>query len=510
LGLAACVLFIVGTVRASRHLAGAIAIVGLLVAAGLLAVSGWTYPPHLEQVAVFAGPLAGDALARMIKILAIATGIVLVLLSWNDVPDSHAAEYHACLLIIIAGVALAAAANDLIMLFLALELTSIPTYVLMYLPRRDSPAQEAAMKYFLLSIFSSALLLFGFSYLYGMAGTTNLPALFSALHGMPGSHEVPGLSTVALIMIVAGLGFRITAVPFHFYAPDVYQGTPTVVAALLAYVPKVAGFVALMRLLGLVLPGTVSQTEFSGLSDQGPVLLWLLAMISMFLGNILGLLQDNLKRLLAYSSVAHSGYMLIALAVAPYLRRVPVAGEPAGPDALAALLFYLVAYGLMTIGAFSVIAFLSTPQRPVETVDDLAGLSRSHPGMAAFMAIFLFSLIGIPLTAGFTGKLMVFFGAMAVPASEHATWFRVLALLGVINAAIGAWYYLRIMAAMYLRTPPVEPLAPRPRLAGLLTLWICAILTIGLSVPPGAQWLLQAAREATGASAPATPLAMKR
>jgi NADH-quinone oxidoreductase subunit N len=272
----------------------------------------------------------------------------------------------------------------------------------------------------------------------------------------------------------------------------------------------VAGFVALVRLLGLVLPGVnAAQNEFTGLSDQGPVLLWLLAMITMFLGNILGLLQDNLKRLLAYSSVAHSGYMLIALAVAPYLRRVPAAGESTGPDALAALFFYLVAYGLMTIGAFSVIAYLSTRQRPVETVDDLAGLSRSHPGMAAFMAIFLFSLIGIPLTAGFTGKLMVFFGAMAVPASEHASWFRVLALLGVINAAIGAWYYLRIIAVMYLRTP-VEPLAPRPRLAGLLTLWICAILTIGLSVPPGAQWLLQAARAATAAPAPAAPMAMQR
>jgi NADH-quinone oxidoreductase subunit N len=510
LGLTACVLFLVATVRANRHLAGAVAILGLLAAAGLLAVSDWTYAPSLAQLAVFTGPLTSDGLAAMIKVLALATGFVLILLSWNEVPDSHAAEYHACLLIIIAGVALTAAANDLIMLFLALELISIPTYVLMYLPRRDSPAQEAAMKYFLLSIFSSALLLFGFSYLYGIAGTTNLPALFSAFRGMPGSQGMAGLSAVALIMIVAALGFRITAVPFHFYAPDVYQGTPTVVAALLAYVPKVAGFVALVRLLGLVLPGAnAAQNEFSGLSDQGPVLLWLLAMITMFLGNILGLLQDNLKRLLAYSSVAHSGYMLIALAVAPYLRRVPAAGEPAGPDALAALFFYLVAYGLMTIGAFSVIAFLSTRERPVETVDDLAGLSRSHPGMAAFMAIFLFSLIGIPLTAGFTGKLMVFFGAMAVPASEHATWFRVLALLGVINAAIGAWYYLRIIAVMYLRSP-VEPLAPRPRLAGLLTLWICAILTIGLSVPPGAQWLLQAARTATGASAPATPIAMQR
>jgi NADH-quinone oxidoreductase subunit N len=285
-------------------------------------------------------------------------------------------------------------------------------------------------------------------------------------------------------------------VPFHFYAPDVYEGTATVVAALLAYVPKVAGFVALLRVLGFVLPWSGEAQRFSiglGLSEQVPLLLWFLAAVTMFVGNILGLLQDNMKRLLAYSSVAHAGYMLIALAVAPYLR------QAAGPDGLEALLFYLVAYGLMTVGAFGVIANLSTSERPVVTVDDLAGLSRSHPGIAAIMAIFLFSLIGIPLTAGFTGKLMVFFGAMAVPSSEQASLFRVLALLGVINAAIGAWYYLRVLAVMYLRNP-LEPLTPRPRVAGMLTLWICAILTIGLSVPPGAEWLLQAARHAAGVS----------
>jgi NADH-quinone oxidoreductase subunit N len=488
--LAACALFLGGTVRANRHLWAGVALIGLVVAGILLLVSDSTYSPDLRDVAVYSGPLAGDALARMLKWLALATGAVLVLLSWNEVPDSSAAEYHACLLVIIAGLALTAAANDLILLFVALEMISIPTYVLMYLPRRDNAAQEAAVKYFLLSVFSSAFLLFGFSYLYGIGGTTNLPALYSALSA--GSREVPGLAVVALVMIAVGLGFRITAVPFHFYAPDVYQGTPTVVAALLAYVPKVAGFAALIRVFGFILPGQTDAGAGAGLSEQVPILLWFLAAITMFLGNILGLLQDNLKRLLAYSSVAHSGYMLIALAVAPYLG--------GGANALNALLFYLVAYGLMTVGAFAVIAYLSTPERPVETVEDLAGLSRSHPHTAVLMAIFLFSLIGIPLTAGFTGKLMIFFGAMAVPTPEQATLFRILALLGVVNAAIGAWYYLRIVAVMYLRTPLV-PLTPRPLWAGRLTLWICAILTIGLSIPPGAGWLLEAARQATGTQA---------
>jgi NADH-quinone oxidoreductase subunit N len=178
--------------------------------------------------------------------------------------------------------------------------------------------------------------------------------------------------------------------------------------------------------------------------------------------------QDNLKRLLAYSSVAHAGYMLITLATAPYLRE-----GPAGPDGVEALLYYLAAYGAMTVGAFAVLAYLSTPERPVETTDDLAGLSRSHPLVALAMAVFLFSLIGIPLTAGFTGKFLVFFGAMAVQA-DHAYLYWLLALLGVINAAIGGWYYVRLIAVMYLRNP----------------------LTVGLAVPPGSTWLMQAVRSA--------------
>src|SRR6202040_1568287 len=223
----------------------------------------------------------------------------------------------------------------------------------------------------------------------------------------------------------------------------VYQGAPTVGAALLAFLPKVAGFVALLRVLGFVMPEGVPARGGligMGLSDQVPVLFWFLAVITMFLGNILALWQDNIKRLLAYSSVAHAGYMMIALASAPYL-----AGISNGPDGVEALLYYLVAYGVMTIGAFAVISYLSSPERPLENVDDLAGLSRSHPGIALLMAIFLFSLIGIPLTAGFNGKFLVFFGALnadharleAFP-GDQASLFTILAFLGVINAAIGA------------------------------------------------------------------------
>jgi NADH-quinone oxidoreductase subunit N len=427
---------------------------------------------------------------------------VLVLFSWHEVPERHAAEYQACLLIIVAGTSMAGMANELVTLFLALELTSIPTYVLLYLARHDEPAQEAAMKYFLLSVFSSALLLFGLSYLYGIGGTTNIPGLAQSLASVRGG-ALPAAALIALVMVVAGLGFRIAAVPFHFYAPDVYQGTSTGAAALLAFIPKVAGFVALVRVLGFapqasLLDSLLQRDVVPGLllGPQVSTLFWILAAVTMTLGSVLALLQDNLKRLLAYSSVAHAGYMLIGLAVAPYLR-----GSDA-PGGVEAMLYYLAAYGAMTIGAFAVISYLNTPERPVETVDDLAGLSRSRPVVALLMLVFLFSLIGIPATGGFAGKFLLFWGAMSVrvvptdPSTvEQARLFRILALIGVLNAAIGAWYYLRIVAVMYLRNP-LRPLEGRRGWATRAAMTACAVLTIALGVPPLLGMLLGSARDA--------------
>ncbi len=476
----------------------AVLVVSLLVAIGL-GPSGPGANP--DRPTTLASPLVFDALAWLIRLVALGAGVVLVLFSWSEVPERQSADFLACLLLTIAGTSMAAAANDLIVLFLSLELISLPTYVLLYLPRHDEASQEAAMKYFLLSVFSSALMLFGFSYLYGLAGTTNLSGIVHVLNSTD-IQALPATAAVAMIMVVGGLGFKITAVPFHFYAPDVYQGAPTCGAAFLAFVPKAAGFVALLRVLGYVVPTAAGSRMGMALGDQGPILLWFLAVVTMFLGNLLALWQDNLKRLLAYSSIAHAGYMLVALAVAPYLRQGPDA-DTSGVDGVEALLFYLVAYGAMTVGAFAVISYLSTPERPLETVDDLAGLSRSHPGIALLMVLFLFSLIGIPLTAGFTGKLLIFFGAMGVPPNPRypsVALFRILAFLGMVNAAIGGWYYLRIVAVMYLRTS-LRPVEGKSCYASRAALAICAILTIGLSVPPGADWLLQAARKASGAPA---------
>jgi NADH-quinone oxidoreductase subunit N len=314
-----------------------------------------------------------------------------------------------------------------------------------------------------------------------VAGTTNLPTITEAVAVARASGALRGLPLIALVMVVAGLGFRITAVPFHFYAPDVYQGTATPSAALLAFVPKVVGFLALGRLLGLI-----PLMPLSVVGDNAPYFLWILAVVTMSLGNMVALMQNNVKRLLAYSSVAHAGYMLIGLSVAPHLG----ASADAPIGGVEAVLFYLVAYGAMTIGAFAILTWVSSPTRPVETVEDLSGLGRSHPGSALLMTLFLFSLVGLPLTAGFIGKLFLFLGALRVPYSpdspaqiENARLFTILVVIAAVNSAIGGWYYLRLVAVMYLRDSlaPAEPRRPRPVLATIL---VCAAVTLAAGVYP--------------------------
>jgi NADH-quinone oxidoreductase subunit N len=499
----ACVLFLGATFRVGRDNWAAVALITIIVA-GLALWVGPSPSTVLGDVAHWGGmafqhdvltrlaslesltylesvryPLILDPFALFIKAFALIGGLVLVFMSWDEVPDRQAAEYHGCLLLIVAGICFTGAANELVTLFLALELISIPTYVLLYLPRYDDRAQEAAMKYFLLSIFSSALFLFGFSYLYGIAGTTNLPALQAVLRSAEGETEaaagLPVIALVALALVVAGLGFFITAVPFHFYAPDVYQGTPAVAAALLAFAPKAAGFFALFRVLGFV--GDLQVTSGWAADGRVSMIFYSLAAVTMTLGSILALLQDNIKRLLAYSSVTHAGYMLISLTVAPSLEGEDSAGG------LDAVMFYLVAYGAMTVGAFGVVSYLSTRERPVETIDDFAGLGVSRPGVALMMTVFLASLIGIPLTAGFVGKFLIFIGALWVPAANHPWLFRSLAILAVVNATIGGWYYLRILAVMYFRTA-LRPLEPRRSSPSLAALWICVLVTLVFGVWP--------------------------
>jgi NADH-quinone oxidoreductase subunit N len=491
----ACVLFILSTVRAAnRTLAALVSLAGIALAFGLHDYNAGT-PDGVRTVA----PLLADPFATFIRITALATAAVLVIFTSHECDDRHAADFHACLLTATAGASLVGAANDLIVLFLALELISIPTYVMLYLPRGSEPrAQEAAVKYFLLSVVSSAFTLFGFSYLYGLTGTTNLAAITELLPRlMPG--EAGTAALIAAVLILAGLGFRITAFPFHFYAPDVYQGGPTGTVAFLAFVPKVAGFAALLKLFAFVGDADPVANDFV---KRVMMLLWILAAVTMTAGNVMGLLQTNLRRLLAYSSVANGGYMLIGLAV------VPAQAHRTGTDALVgggdALLFYLIAYGAMTVGAFAVLAYLDSPVRRVETIDDVAGLWETHPWSAALMTVFLISLIGLPLTAGFVGKFWLFVAALnAPPDAPMQELFRVLAVVGALNAAVAAYYYVRVIMAVYLRSSLVAP-APAVRShPAMVAAVVCAGVTVlfGLCPTP----LLDACGRAFAAVHPQVP-----
>lgn len=446
----------------------------------LLAIFGafvaWFFVRHSTVEDLTASPFRADAVGHFVRLIGLICGIALVLVGWTTFSGLFAGECQACLLLIVAGTNLVACANDLVGVFLALELISIPTYLLLYLVREDADSQEATIKYFLLSIFSSAPFLFGASFLYGATGSTNLEVIRTAFVAAPGT-SLPTYLLIAAIFIVAGLGFRITAVPFHFYAPDVFQGTRTPIAAMLAVIPKVAGFVALLRLIGSWLPEPKLAEAAPTVASQVVVMLWALAILTMVLGNILALLQDNLKRLLAYSSVAHAGYMLVGLAAARGADHT-IAGGPA-------LLFYLAVYGAMTVGIFAVLNFLESPDSPIETVDDVAGLSQTHPVLAAIAALFLFSLTGLPPAAGFFGKLLLLQAAWA----QDTIAFRVLAVLMAINAAIGGYYYLRVVATMYLK-PPKRAAQTIASFSNLVGVGICAGITFGLFIAPNLLWKL--------------------
>ena len=413
-----------------------------------------------------------DQLVWYTRGLSLSAGILLALVMWNQVSDAYAAEGHACLLAILAGTNLVAAASDLVSLFLSLELVSIPTYLILFLPRRDRLGRESAIKYFLLSVFSSALVLYGMSWLYGVAGSTNLDAIESAIEQSTASGE-NRLLALAFALLLAGLCFRITAVPFHFYAPDVFLGTTAANAALLSFVPKVVGFVALLRLLPLT---GASESITAWLpNSSAKLLLAILAVATMFVGNLMALRQKHLYRLMAYSSIAHAGYMLVGLA----------AGDGGPIGGTRAVLFYLATYGLMTIGVFALISAVGRTERPTEFDDDLRGLNRDHPAVALMLAVCLFSLTGLPPTAGFLGKLNIFLAAW----SDGSTVGRNLAAIMAINAAIGAWYYLRLIAVMFL--DPATQAEQKPQrivwtswLAGAL----CTIGTVWFFIAPQAIW----------------------
>lgn len=454
----------------------------------------------------FGSVVLNDAFSWWTRMGFLLTGLILVLMAHDQVDDARAPEFFGSILMILAGSMIVGAANDLVLLFIGLELVSIPTYLLLYLSKRNVTTQEAAIKYFFLSIFASGLMLFGLAYLYGIAGVGNLKALAFCVQRVP---FVPNtaFAVVAIVFVMAGLGFRVAAVPFHFYAPDVYEGSPTVITALLAWIPKGVGYVAIIR----VLTSIFSQVE--GVSERGAILGFLLAIATMTVGNMVALRQTNIKRLLAYSSIAHAGYLMIGVVAA--FRNAPVnsgATTHASNMILGSegTLLYLASYALMTLGAFAVLLMVDTPERPVETIDHLNGMSRSHPVAALLMGICLFSLAGIPPTVGFWGKLWVFSAALgAIPpqADEGAGMMVMLVILACLNAAIGACYYLKLVIAMYLKPTDLPAVKPRSAWPTTLAAATCAGLSLllGCYMTP----IQEASREAavSAITQPRTPMA---
>ncbi len=441
--------------------------------------SMWTASATLAGIS---GPLRIDYLGFMLRCFAVLVGILVTLMGVRGSNRNLTSEFLATVMLLVAGLMLVARANDLVLLFVSLELISIPTYVLLYLGRRDRANSEATVKYFFLSILSSGLFLYGLSFLYGIAGTTTLigatgqASVQSVAVGVSAaSGELQtALAPIALVLLTAGLGFKIAAVPFHFYAPDVYQGCSNSNAGLLAVAPKIAGIVALLRLLVVAMPWV---------ADMGWQLAIVLAVLTMTIGNVCALWQTNIRRLMAYSSIAHAGYMLIGVAVAFAFHE----GTSAS-GGISATLFYLLVYVCASLGTFATLVVLGSAEHEVSGVDELAGLARRQPALAAALAVFMFSLAGIPPLAGFWGKLTLFSSAVntATAGSDNASfawWFTLLAVAGALNAAIAAAYYLRIVARMYFRPAQTEVPADGG-IAARVAMVLCVGLVLGLGLFP--------------------------
>jgi NADH-quinone oxidoreductase subunit N len=444
--LAVLVLDLLPPRHSKAHL-GTLTLAGL-VAALLATVAVWGGRGRgfhdmivLDNYALFFHVVIGYAAALM----------VLVSLDYVRRAGAESGEYYGLVLFATAGMMLLASANDLVVVFLAVELMSLSLYVLAGLRKPRREASEASMKYLLLGAFASAFLLYGIALLYGATGSTNFDRIAAAVAAAPRDP----LFLLGFGLLLVGFGFKISSVPFHMWAPDVYQGAPISVAAFIATGSKAAAFAALLRFV----VGSLRAAQ-----PDATILLWGLAALTMTVGNVVAIAQSNLKRLLAYSSVAHAGYMLVGLA----------AGGPAGAGAV---LFYLLAYTFTTAGAFAVLALGERAGEEAVDVRDYAGLARRHPGLALILSLFLLSLIGIPPLAGFVGKFYIFSAAVRA----GYVW---LAVLAVLNSAVAAFYYLRVIISMYMEEPEGEAALLAPSFASGLALTIAVVGVVLLGVMP--------------------------
>lgn len=406
----------------------------------------------------FSNMLIVDGFATFFRVLVIAVGILTVFSSSQYLKREHAAsaEYYALLLFSVTGQCVMATANEMIMIFIGLEISSIATYVLAGYLRDDKRNNEAALKYFLLGSFATAFLLYGIAWIYGITGSTNLAEIRTYLM-TPGSQSNVILASTAAALMFVGFAFKVSAAPFQIWAPDVYQGAPAPVTLFMSAGPKAAAFAVFLR---------VFMTAFQPITNRWEPFVWSSALLTMVIGNFAALTQSNIKRMLAYSSIAHAGYVMVAVAAHNQI-------------GVAAAMFYLAAYAFMNIGAFAVITHFSRRGERYVNIDDLAGLGWKQPVTAALFAIFLLSLIGVPLTGGFFGKFYIFKAAL----DANLVW---LAILGLLNSAVAAYYYLRILVVMYMHEPGEATISLPPLGVGIrTTLWAAAAGTLILGIFPG-------------------------
>ena len=422
-----------------------------------------------DNKVLFAGGVVVDGLASASYIALLITGLLSILMAWGYLRNrglDHG-EYYVLLLFSIAGAMLMAAATDLIVLFLGLEILSFALYVLAGFARTDERSEESSIKYFLLGAFASAFLLYGIALLYGATKTTNLAGIATAVAEFKRLNEYPAMLIAGIGLMIVGLGFKAAVVPFHQWTPDVYEGAPTPVTAYMAGGAKIGAFAAMLRLFDALTP----------IADKWLLVIQILAVLTMVFGNLLAVMQTNVKRMLAYSSIAHAGYLLVAVAAMGHLWD-PGSGVRAHELATSGAMFYLFAYVFMTLGAFGVLVYLSNRQKDVQTLDDLRGLARYDPPAAYAMLFFLLSLGGIPPTMGFMGKLQIFYAA--VTAGEIA-----LAIILALTSVIAVYYYLKIVWMMAFDEPYETPVNERKELnlAGV-SIFLAAAATLIFGILP--------------------------
>ncbi len=435
---------------------------GPIVALLSLAAAAYAvFHVRFDKRALFEGMFVHDGLTVFFTLLFCAVGAIAVLFSWQYAKRTRIGqpEYYALLLSSVLGMIVMAASNDLITIFLGLELMSLSLYVLVGFRRNLLESNEAALKYFLLGAFASGFLLYGIALLYGATGSTNLKAIGDFLGDTPIAGN--GLVIGGGLLVLTGFLFKVAAAPFHMWTPDAYQGAPTSVTGFMSAGAKAAGFAALLRIVLRALPT---------LQHDWQPLLAVIAMLTMTVGNVTALLQNNLKRMLAYSSIAHAGYVLVAL----------VAG---GFEGYGAAVFYLALYSIMNLGAFAVLTMLGRDQDEPMLVSDLAGMGFRRPFAGLALTLFMISLGGIPPTAGFMGKLMVFNAAV------KAGLIQPLVIVGVINSVISVYYYLRVTVALYMREPEGEPTTFSWNLPAALAVLVTAALTIYLGLNAQGLWI---------------------